>query len=273
MKWIDAILKVLSEEGQAMHYQDIANKIVDHQFRENVGATPASTVNSVISQNISELSEDSWFIRVNMGEYFLNPKRHLITTTLLQDLPNLESPEQELEILEETTEEISKGLIKSFGMFWSRHEVFWKNNPSLYGAEQKGADKVDFASQVGIYMLHDGREVLYIGQAMDQSIVQRLYQHTSDRLGGRWDRFSWFGFKGVMPDGSLLPIAIDQTISYYELADTLEAIMVEGLEPRQNRKRGNKFSGKEFIQEKDSALLRKDMLNLLEQMKNQLEVN
>ncbi len=55
-----------------------------------------------------------------------------------------------------------------------------------------------------------------------------------------------------------------------ELTDTFEAILVEALEPRQNRKRGNSFSGLEFIQEKDPEISKQDMVSLLDSMKTQL---
>lgn len=269
MKWIDAIKRVLQEEGQALHYEEISQKIIEKGYRDKVGATPAATVVSIITTDITKNNENSAFIRVGLGEYYLKQHIQLNQTAQVQMTPE-EELEEEQEIQLATQEIIEKGLIKSFGMYWSRDFIFWKNNPSMYGAEQHGAASVDFAKQVGIYMLHDAREVIYVGQAIDQAIIQRLYQHTTDRLGGRWNRFSWFGFRGVKQDGSLTDSKADYITTIQELTDTIEAILVEGVEPRQNRKRGNSFNGIEYIQSKDPEISKQDMVTVLDSMKAQL---
>jgi hypothetical protein len=269
MKWIDAIKRVLQEEGQALHYEEISQKIVEKGYRDKVGATPAAAVSSIITTDITRNGETSAFIRVGLGEYFLKQNTPIDAATQ-QVVTAEEELAEEQEIQQAAEEIIEKGLIKTFGMFWSRDCIFWKNNPSMFGAEQNGATPVDFASQVGVYMLHDGREVVYVGQAVEQSIIQRLYQHTSDRLGGRWNRFSWFGFKGVKQDGSLSPTRTNYATTIQELTDTLEAILVEGLEPRQNRKRGNSFYGIEYIQTKDPEISTRDMLTVLDTMRTQI---
>ncbi|AWO00685.1 hypothetical protein DLD77_02725 [Chitinophaga alhagiae] len=268
MKWIDAIIKVLQEEGKSMHYEEIAQKILDKNFRTKVGATPAATVVSIITTDINQKKEESAFIRVGLGEYFL---RHSTQVIISPEVVSAEEEIEEQKKIDEAVKEFTdQGIIKTFGMYWSRDYILWKNNPTLYGAEQRGSTPVNFGSQIGIYLLHDGRDVIYIGQALEQSIAQRLYQHTSDRLGGRWNRFSWFGLRGVKQNGILTDIASQLTTSLSELTNTLEAILVEALEPRQNRKRGNMFYGLEFIQEKDPELSKRDMVSLLDDMKEQL---
>lgn len=271
MKWIDAIKKVLQDEGRSMHYEEIAEKIFEKGYREKVGVTPAATVVSIITTDINQNLKRSAFVRVGLGEYFFNNQTP--NTTVVSPVHTAEDEIDEQQLIEQATATetfINKGLIKTFGMYWNRSSVLWKNNPLVLGVEQKGAIPVDFSTQIGIYLLHDNREVIYIGQAIDQTIAQRLYQHTSDRLGGRWNRFSWFGLKGVRQDGRLIDIESETKTSISELADTLEAILVEALEPRQNRKRGNSFSGLEFNQEKDPEISRQDMIVLLDSMKSQL---
>lgn len=44
LSWIDAIVKVMEENGAAMHYTDIAEKIISQELRDKIGATPAATV-------------------------------------------------------------------------------------------------------------------------------------------------------------------------------------------------------------------------------------
>lgn len=269
MKWIDAIKRVLQEEGQALHYEEIAEKILNNGYRDKAGATPAATVVSIITTDLNQNGDNSAFIRVGKGEYFLKQTVLHIPVDGVVLTPEEEIEEQKQ--IEQAADNFTEtGLIKTFGMFWDRSSVMWRNNPDLFGAEQRNAASVNFANQIGIYLLHDAREVIYIGQAVDQTIAQRLYQHTSDRLGGRWNRFSWFGFRGVKQNGFLTEKPQDIKTSLSELADTIEAILVEAMEPRQNRKRGNSFYGLEFIQEKDPEISKKDMITLLETMKSQL---
>jgi hypothetical protein len=98
-------------------------------------------------------------------------------------------------------------------------------------------------------LLHDSRETIYVGQAIEQPLGQRLKNHTNDRLGGRWDRFSWFGFYPVNKNGNLLTDIKLDNITAQNLGDILEAILIESIEPRQNRKQGNLFFGLEYLQQ------------------------
>lgn len=245
-KWIDAIVRVLREERRALHYTEIAELIAEREYYQVLGATPARTVNAVISTDIKAKKEGSVFVRVGRGEFTL---RELLgeggAELIDQDEENVAEPE-------------SPKLIQSFGIYWSRPEVDWKSRPNLYGMEQIGATQVNFREQIGIYLLHDARETIYVGQAIDKPISERLFQHTRDRLGGRWDRFSWFGFRGVSSEGELNP-GLDFTagLTPKSLTDTLEAVLIESIEPRQNRKRGNAFDGIEFIQGTDPEIEKK----------------
>ncbi|MGR0481220.1 MAG: GIY-YIG nuclease family protein [Candidatus Electronema sp. V4] len=94
-------------------------------------------------------------------------------------------------------------IITSFGMFWRRESIEWTVKPKLLGMQQIGATPVDFCKQLGIYLLYDGREVIYVGRSTDRPLGKRLYEHTIDRLSTRWDRFSWFGLLPVADDGQL----------------------------------------------------------------------
>lgn len=264
MRWIDAIKRVLQDEGQALHYTDITEKIVENNYRSELGATPAATVNSVISVDLKR-GEQSDFIRVRPGEYYLK-QGAFVEEAIGTPLTTEEELAEETEIAKAAPELISQGLVKSFGMFWSRDYIVWSNNPKMYGAEQIKSQQIDFSEQIGIYMLHDGREVIYVGQAIGQSIAQRLFQHVSDRLKGRWDRFSWFGFRGVHSDGRLMDIEQTYSTTLEQLADAMEGILIEGLEPRQNRRRGDYF-GAEYIQVKDPQIDRQKMDSVFNEIK------
>ena len=101
----------------------------------------------------------------------------------------------------------------------------------------------------GVYLLYDFREVVYVGQAMgDSSIANRLKDHTRDRHASRWNRFSWFGIDKVDSDtGDIIATQDNISIDLNNLIDDLECLLIEEIEPRQNRKGGNNF-GNEYYQ-------------------------
>jgi hypothetical protein len=112
-------------------------------------------------------------------------------------------------------------------------------------------------------LLHDDREVIYVGRAIDQPLAKRLYQHTYDRLNGRWNRFSWFGVSSVNEDGTLVPPSAFE-VEPADLIAAFEALLIEGLEPRQNRKRGADFRAVEYIQVRDPQIWQRQMTELVQ---------
>lgn len=227
--WEDAIRTVLAAYGGAMHYTDIAAEI-SKQGLKSV-ANPAASV----AVTFSRLSYDSSnpFLRVGKGEYALKEQVYK------------SAGDQPVESVEVKEEEPDTGALRAFGMFWQRDYVVWSGSPRLFGRQSEGASSVDFRDQVGVYLLHDRDRVIYVGRA-SESLFNRLRAHTTDRLGGRWDRFSWFGLKPVDEDGSLGEPAAgwDHRI----VIETLEALLIEALEPPLNRKRGDNFGGAEYLQ-------------------------
>ena len=150
-------------------------------------------------------------------------------------------------------DDAESGSLEAFGMYWKRDKVHWTNKPRLFGRTHPKADRVDLADQRGVYLLYDENGVVvYVGQAAKQPIGQRLAQHTADRLTGRWQRFSWFGIRPVGEDGKMGSVAAG-TITPRQLISTLEALLIEALEPRQNRA-GSSYSGVEYIQVTDPKL-------------------
>ena len=147
-------------------------------------------------------------------------------------------------------------------MFWRRNAVQWNATPKLLGMQQQGATPVDFNKQLGIYLLYDGREVIYIGRTTDRPLGRRLYEHTFDRLAVRWDRFSWFGLLPVSENGNLSPLP--STYEAAKIIPALEAILIEALEPRQNRKRGDDLSAVEYIQQEDPEIQKRKVKASLE---------
>jgi hypothetical protein len=242
LKWKEAIVKVFEDEKKALHYTDIAELIAERGYRKSLGATPQDTVSANITTDINTNKEKSIYAKVDRGIYilrkFLDDSSQLVT----------EETEAETLITQKTTKERYK-IINAFGIYWNRNLVHWKASPDLLGIQQIGASEVNFKDQIGIYLLHDARETIYVGQAIEQPLGQRLKNHTTDRLGGRWDRFSWFGFYPVNENGKLLTDIKLDSITVQNIGDILEAILIESIEPRQNRKQGNLFFGLEYLQQ------------------------
>ena len=238
MGWDQAIKVVLKSSKIPLHYKEIAEEIQKAGLRTKLGATPASTVASYISTSISNDPKTD-FIRTSPG---------YCTLKSLQIKINKDSSVSNDSILSDEVK--PTGLIQSFGMYWRASEVVWKSNPRLLGQQQIGSDQINFSNQVGVYVLYDRDRVIYVGRTTDRAIGQRLFEHTKGRMNGRWDRFSWFGLKGVDEKGDL--VAADFNLNGENiLIETLEAILIETLEPPQNRKRGDQFSATEYLQIQD----------------------
>ena len=237
LSWKDAIEQVLEQSGSAMHYTDIAEQIVELGLRTSLGANPAQTVNTVLNNAIREGDRSLAVVKVSRGEFALEKS--------LAGQPV--SDEGAEEVLE------ASGVIRALGMYWARDSVDWRTEPKILGQQQTGASSVDFGPQKGVYLLHDGREVIYVGRATDQTLGKRLYDHTKDRLGYRWDRFSWFGLRSVDADAGHLGDE-PEVLTVPGVIAALEAVMIEGLEPRQNRRRGDDLAAVEYIQVMDPDL-------------------
>jgi hypothetical protein len=96
------------------------------------------------------------------------------------------------------------------------------------------------------------------------TMAARLLAHTIDRLGGRWDRFSWFGLRNVGPTGELIDAALpwNQTV----VVETFEALLIEALEPPLNRRRGDNFSGVEYLQVADPEIEKSHQRRVIDQL-------
>lgn len=258
MPWKDAILKVLRTKGEAMHYAEIARQIQLKKLRTSVGATPANSVHITISSSIKNEGDESPFVKSGAGEFMLrqpglSAKKKGRTSVSAKEDESVETG----------------GIIQAFGMFWRREWVEWNAKPKLMGVQQEGATPVNFAEQTGVYLLHDGREVVYVGRMTENRLAARLSEHTRDRLNGRWDRFSWFGLLDVTEDGNLAEIELN-SISADDVITTMEALLIEGLEPRQNRKRGDAFRAVEYLQHLDPELAKKAKRKLAEEILSKL---
>ncbi len=94
-------------------------------------------------------------------------------------------------------------LIKAYGLFWREDEVDWSpGQGKLFrllgrkGSNLPGLRVADFRYQHGLYVLYGDYGPYYVGLTYT-SLGKRLKDHRHDAHGGRWTRFSWFGFRKV----------------------------------------------------------------------------
>jgi len=259
LKWKEAIEKVLNEEKKQLHYTEIAELIAERGYRKSLGATPKDTVSANITTDLNTNKDKSIFARVDKGYYILRKFLSEPENTLIDD--------SEPRIINDKVVTIDNHkIINAFGIYWNRNLVHWKSIPDLLGIQQVGATVVNFKDQKGIYLLHDGRETIYIGQAIEQPLGKRLKDHTVDRLAGRWDRFSWFGFYPVTEDAKINLDARFKDFTIQNLGDILEAILIESIEPRQNRKQGNSFQGIEYLQKEAPEIRKKQTEQMIREL-------
>lgn len=253
LSWEDAIQQVLTDADSALHYTEIAERIVSEGLRQSVGATPAATVGAIFSTSLKEKS--SPYLRVGRGQYTL---KTVTEKTAQEDQAHASKCPAQVE---------EAGALRAFGMFWQRAWVLWSGPSRLLGRQGAGATDVDFTSQIGVYLLHDRERVIYVGRATD-ALFSRLKAHTADRLSGRWDRFSWFGLRSVKTDGKLSNSATPWNEEV--VVETMEALLIESLEPPLNRRRGDNLSGIEYIQVEDPQIALERKKAIIDELKKGL---
>jgi len=262
--WKDSIIAVLKDTNEPLSGPEIVLEIVQRSLRTDMGATPASTVGALIYSSIKTEGELSPFTRPVSGRFALrSPGQSTDVSPVAKDL----SEKGPLEI----TSSIS-GVVNALGMFWERSKVDWKSSQTKLLGRQPNGNTVDFCAQRGIYLLHDAQGVVYVGRVTGQDLGQRLWQHTVDRLNGRWSRFSWFGVYPVTEGGLLKTDSDFSNVSIDFVIAAMEAVLIEALEPRQNRKRGDaNFEAIEFIQSEDPKIDLNRKLAIIEEFRTRLK--
>ena len=233
LTWQQAALRVLEEEGKPLRTTDVGELIAQRQYTANVGAAPTQQASVALRT--------------------LLKRRDIQQVGKLYALPDVaseavQSAEAEAEAEYETATNPDRLTVKAYGLYWARSLVNWASGSSLFG--EAGGDRVNFADQDGIYLLHNGNEITYVGQTRTQTTVRGLYSRLQDhhrdrRKTDRWDSFSWFGFRPVDDNGGL-----GQAPQSAELGDVLnliEAILIEGLMPRLNMQSAP--NSKEWLEE------------------------
>jgi hypothetical protein len=259
--WREAIIRVLKESATALHYSDIAEQILTNGYYKTDGATPADTVNSHISSSIKAHGEQSPYVRVSPGVFSLRVAQATVPTLAdVSTKPEAKNSQQDIDT--------PATFINSFGMYRQRDLVIWKKNPKLYGRSPGGLVSINFSGQRGVYLLYDHHTPIYVGRSTDQTISQRLYQHTLGRLAGRWNRFSWFGILAATDEGALKEVSpvINESVVF----SAFEALLIESLEPPQNRRQGDGFAGCEYVQDIDPEIKKQRLAATLRAIEQKL---
>ena len=273
MSWREAIERVLLEEARPLHYSELSEIILSKGYYKTEGATPDSTVNAQITSSIKHDGEKSPFMKVSRGTFALRASARQPNTLAVPVSHAIALPPATPKVLKEAQtstveQEPDESVIRCLGMYWQRDLVIWKSDPRIFGKQQALSKPVDFGAQRGIYILYDHHTVVYVGRSVDRPLGKRLYEHTIDRLGSRWNRFSWFGLLNVTDDGNLVETPIKVTLP--SLIATLEALLIEALEPPQNRKRGDDFTVMEYIQDIDPEIKERELQNTLRAIERNL---
>ena len=147
LSWQDAIVIVLQDAGEPLHYQEVTNQIGQRGLRPLTGSTPAGTVNAHLSRMTREGESiyDARITRVGRGIFEF---AHLSLDTSIE----LEEVDENAG---EQPDDVREHLVPAFGLFWERDKVRWNSNQIL-GRQASIADPVNFAEQQGIYLLHNG---------------------------------------------------------------------------------------------------------------------
>jgi hypothetical protein len=148
--WEEAIAIVLRDADGALHASEIAERILGQGIKTTAGATPSQTVAATLSRSL-RYDPHTPFQRIAAGQF-----------TLRQ--PGA-APEREVQKAEGVAAEADAiaeaGALQAFGMFWRRDAVMWsRTKPLILGRQTPGAAEVDFAEQVGVYLLHDRDRVI-----------------------------------------------------------------------------------------------------------------
>src|SRR4051794_27744 len=110
--------------------------------------------------------------------------------------------------------------IRNFG-------VRWNYDYSAWGRLRPRSPAVDFTEQIGIYLLYKNDKLIYVGRSSigGSRIGARLAHHYSyGDNAGKWDAFTWFGFKPVV-DGKL-QTEIESAVSYESEIRDIEALLI-----------------------------------------------
>jgi hypothetical protein len=235
---IKSISKMLTEAFEPMDYEEIAVELAINGEIRAFGAMPRNLIYSTIETAIREEGDSCAFVKTYPGVYIMRQNAKPAHLTAARACAS-----------ERVRDQI--GIISCYGQSWRRDRVQWKPGPEIIGCQFQESTKIDFCGQIGIYALHSENDsVEFVGDTGNSNLGDCLFEHTQGRLSGRWQRFSFYGFRPISDDGSLgqLDVASKSAAS---LA-SMRSILVEVANPRANKRCYDWFSTLEFVQWRNS---------------------
>ena len=232
LTWEQAVFRVLEEAGEPMHYRAVAERNVEQGLTRSVGATPPGQANAALR---SLMKQGTVAEADGAGMYALSE-------IVQQERQEADQAEDDAAA---ALSDDSRMTVKAYGLYWNRNQVDWNPSPNSRQAQllgDAGSGPVNFADQDGIYLLHSSNETVYAGQSYTPNTdAAGLYgrlrsHHRSNRKADGWDTFSWFGFRPVSAERKLLPTPDNANAK--DVIDLIEGILIEGLMPRLNMRRG-----------------------------------
>ena len=177
MSWRDAIRIVLRDAEEPIDYNMITRQIGERKLRSLTGATPERTVN----RELQSMVEEGEAVRTSRGYYALQDTAQRFEDAAIARIVQAEAAADDTQRL----------TVKAYGLFWERNLVDWEPaTGQLLGSGSAGVRGVDFAGQDGVYLLHNGNEIVYVGQSFrynTTSLFGRLRSHHTDpRKTDRW---------------------------------------------------------------------------------------
>ena len=251
-----AVLRVLGQRpNESLHYQhDVTNQISEQGLFAFNAANPAGSVSNTLRW-ITDPEHDWHDPRVQKtGRGWF-----MLTDASLPDENIVEEPDEELD--EPIVNDTRIVGISAYGLYWEREKVRWNGTATrLLGRQTPGAKSVDFAEQLGVYVLHNNQQNVYVGRTTRDSLQSRLVyhnnpsNHSSNQLSFRWKQFSWFGFRDVddnddTPKLKPMPSRIDAE----RFLAIMETVLIEALAPPINGRRGD-YLGPIYQQVEDPYL-------------------
>ncbi|RPI71466.1 MAG: hypothetical protein EHM38_03830 [Geobacteraceae bacterium] len=233
---LDKIIHVLSQDSKPMGYEEIAVELAEQGKIAAFGVMPRKQIRTVIDSAILQEGDGCPIVTTYPGEYLM---RKNASPAHLQAAKRMDR--------KLGTDRL--GIITCFGHQWLRERVIWKPKTEIFGCQFQKSPRINFADQTGFYVLYsEDRSIEYIDYTGDRNLGDCLYEHTLDRLDGRWERFSFFCLKPINDDGTLGPLPVEAKIGDVNVMASMKSILLELAEPRSNRRHYDYFSTLIFIQ-------------------------
>lgn len=126
-------------------------------------------------------------------------------------------------------------LIRSFGEFWNPAIVDWPAS-ELNGKFRRDGTTITTNAweQHALYALYSDYRVVYVGKT--STLGTRIKKHLEDRHAGRWDSFSWFGYRKVLNTGHLRAAPGVRQISLENISSSFEALAIALTDAPLNRR-------------------------------------